>query len=366
MQEIKIEYCCFLNQSGYSVAAQDTILALEQSGKYDIRLNVFGGKPARPAISDERYETFAQMFNTNISEERIQIFHCIPTIQKRVKERHKRTIGFSTFETYGSPSDWVRILNQNDALIAPSKFNYRVFAHAKITKPLFYIPHAIDIEMYHPQVKPLRLFNKFTFIFMGAWKERKGYNQLLEAWFKEFSEKDNVQLLIKTDKLKQAETAINKMKKQLGITKGFAPILLESQVFDEKILPKFMKSFDCLILPTMGEGFCLPGLQCMALGVPVVITNFSGCQDYANKDTATLLEPEGYILKGNMDGIPQFRNKKWAFISVKQIRETMRYVIENYDIVRKKADNAHFYVRDNFNYQKVEKLFGEMIRQVYG
>ena len=152
----------------------------------------------------------------------------------------------------------------------------------------------------------------------------------------------------------------------MGISKGFAPILVENKVFSEAEMPSFLKSFDCLLLPTMGEGFNLPGLQCMALGVPVVITNFSGCQDYANDRTATLLEPRGFILKKNMDGIPQFRNKKWAFVSVEDIRSTMREIINNPAKIMKKSKNAYEEVSKVYTYEKTEELFREMIGTLYG
>jgi glycosyltransferase involved in cell wall biosynthesis len=156
------------------------------------------------------------------------------------------------------------------------------------------------------------------------------------------------------------------MKKQIGINKGFATILFENKVFDEKILPKFIKSVDCLVSPTMGEGFNLPGLQCMSLGVPVIITNFSGCTDYANEKTATLLEPNGFILRNNMDNIPQFKNRKWAFLEVKKIQESMRYVFKNQNQAKIKANSAYSFVRDKFNYKIVGDMFVDTMRDLYG
>jgi glycosyltransferase involved in cell wall biosynthesis len=215
-------------------------------------------------------------------------------------------------------------------------------------------------------IKPLNIHNKFTFLFLGTWKSRKGYDQLFEAFYSEFSDKDNVQLVVKTDKPKAAEQfAINKRKK-MGINKGFAPILFESKVFNEIELPKFIKSAHCLVMPTKGEGFGYPGLQSMSLGVPVIITNFSGCQDYANEETATLLEPSGFLFHKNMDGIPQFRNKKWAFIEVANIRKSMRYVLNNPQRVKEKAETAYSYVMERFNYTIIEELFTKMIREIYG
>jgi glycosyltransferase involved in cell wall biosynthesis len=358
-----IQYCSFINSSGYSSAAQSYLLALNKSGNYNIKLHIFGGKSRRAAISDNMYGLFMKMKQTKREENGVLIYHCIPTIQRRYKEREKfrKTIGFSTFETINPPNNWIEILNKNDAVIAPSMFNYNSFAHSKLNKPLYYIPHCLDFNVYNKDVVPLQKFDKFTFLFFGTWKERKGKKVLIEAWLREFTDKDNVQLVIKTDKTQKAIEDVKKIQKQLGITKGFAPILFENKVFDEVELARFIKSFDCFVLPTAGEGFCIPGLQCMALGVPVIITNFSGCLDYANEETATMIEPEGFILHKDMDRIPQFRNKKWAFVSVKKTRETMRYVVKNKKKVRNKSENAYNYVREKFNYNRIENCFREML-----
>lgn len=365
MSKIKLTYACFANSSGYSFAAQNYIFALNKTNEFDIKIRIFGEKPKKPAISDERYEAIMEMVKKSDDEDRILIYHCIPTMQRRIK-RPKKSIGFTVFETFSPPEKWIDILNKNDAIMVPSKFNYNIFSHMRIKKPLYYIPHCLCEEVYNIDVLPIIERDRYTFLFCGIWRNRKGYKQLVEAWLKEFSIHDGVQLLIKTDKPQKAREYVENVKKQLRINKGFAPIIFEKKVYDEKMLPKFMKSVDCFISPNMGEGFGYPGLQCMSLGIPVIITDFAGCQDYANKDTAFLLEPNGFILHKDMDNIPQFRNKKWAFIEVKKIQETMRYVINNKDEVNKKVKRAYCDVRNKFNYIEIGKLFKDMIKEVYG
>ena len=365
MSKIKITYACFLNSSGYSQAARGYIKALDQTGQFDIKIRVFGDKPTRPAISDEDYSYFMKMVSKEDDIDRILIYHCIPTMQKRIKG-YKKTIGFFTYETYSPPEKWLNILNKNDAIIVPSKFNYKILAHEKIKKPLYYVCHCLDFDLYNSRVLPLYEYDRYTFLFIGIWRERKGYKQLIEALLKEFNNNDNVQLIIKTDKIKKAQNYVEKVKKQIGINKGFAPILFESKVFDEKDLPKYLKSADCLVSPTMGEGFGLPGLQCMALGIPVIVTNFSGCQDYANDKTATLLEPDGFVFRHNMDNIPQFKNRKWAFLEVNKIQKAMRHVLNNQEQIHEKSNWAYSDVRNKFNYKVVSNLFINMIRELYG
>jgi glycosyltransferase involved in cell wall biosynthesis len=339
-------------------------MALHKKEECDIKIRVFGAKPSKPAISDEKYEFLMKMIKKDDDCGRILIYHCIPNIQKRIKN-HKYSIGFATFETFQPPESWIEVLNKNDAIIVPSQFNYRIFSHMLVNKPLYYIPHCIDMDIYNNHVKPLYEFDKYTFLFMGIWRERKGYKALFEAWLKEFKEEDNVQLIVKTDRPKKAEEYLVQIIRQLGTNKGFAPIIFENKVFDEKVLPSFIKSVNCLVSPTLGEGFCYPGLQCMALGVPVIITNYSGCQDYANENTAILLEPSGFVIHNNMDNIPQFRNKKWAFIEVETIRKAMRFVIDNRDLVQIKTNIAYSYVREKFNYDEVGHLWMTMLREIY-
>jgi glycosyltransferase involved in cell wall biosynthesis len=363
---IRLNYVCFGNSTGYAQAAQDMILALHNSGKYDVRVEyLFASSVKRNGVTSDRFKFLKELTKKDKSLDRIQIYHCIPTSQRYIKPMGKN-IGFATFETFDPPSggalNWINILNKNDAMITPSEFNYKIFAHLDIKKPIYNIPHCYDKNLFNPDIKPLYSHDKFTFLYFGSWRKRKGWQQLIEAWSREFSDQDDVQLLIKTDKVGVAQRDIGNLQKKIGLNKkGIAPILFEKRVLDEVELPRFLKSFDCLISPTYGEGFGLPGMQSMALEVPIIITNFSGCQDYAIEDTATLLEPQGFIMHDCLDNLPQFRNKKWAFVTVESIRKAMRHAIDNQDEIKAKAIKGRELVERKFEYSKVEPLFTEMI-----
>jgi len=364
MGKISILYCCFLNYSGYGQASYNYILSLYRTGIYDVRIRVFGAGPTKNDFSLENYKLFNELKNKATGEEDIAIYQCIPSMQKRVKFKRK-TVGFAVFETYNPESSWISCLNKNDAIVVPSQFNYKIFAHEKIKKPLYYIPHCFDVDKYNKDVESIKRYDKFTFLFIGTWKIRKGYNVLIEAFLKEFNN-DNVQLLIKTDKINKAKEYVNKIRSKLKIKKGSDNIIFENKVYKEQEMPGFLKSVDCLVLPTMGDGFNLPGMQCMALGVPVLITDFSGPLDYASEETCTFLNKSGFVLYKNMDNIPQFRNKKWAFISTKEVREKMRFVYNNYnnEIIKEKIENGYNFVRKKFNYEEIGTKFKEMIGEV--
>lgn len=357
---VHLNYCCFLNRSGYATAAQDYICALDKTGRYDINIALMHAKIDSVSLTPEMFKYFHDMVLKPVKEKSINVFHCIPDMQRRIRSSGK-SVAFATFETFGPPAHWAEILNTNDAVICPSLFNEKVFRHAGVTKPIFHIPHCIDTAIYNTNAVAPKKYPEFTFLFFGTWKQRKGWPQLVEAWFREFDIKDNVRLVLKTDRITQAQRDMDEIKRQVGIKKDFAPISFETRILTEIEVPQLIKQSDCLVSPTLGEGFGIPGLQAMALGVPVIITNYSGCQDYANEETATLIEPSKFIVLGSMDSIPQFRNLRWANVTVESVAKAMRYVLENPQKIKAKAQYAAEEVAKVYDYESTAKKFDNML-----
>lgn len=361
---IPLEYIAFVNETGYGQAAYDLISALLETKRYDIRVVCLNGSPSKNFLSKSSYAKIEPLIKKTPNQKAVQIYHCIPPMQMRLP-RTDRAIGFATFETYDPPSQWITLLNRLDGVICPSDFNYKVFAHSGVKRPIFYVPHCVDISVWNENVIPLTKHNKFTFLFFGSWKKRKGWPQLIEAYFREFSQSDNVQLLIKTDKTDLASKEIEKIRAELDLKKAYPAIVFEKRVFNDEYMPSFYKSADCLIMPSLGEGFGLPALQCMSVKVPVIVTNFSGCQDYASTERCTLIEPSGFLMHSNMDQISQFANKKWPRLTINSIQEAMRAVFSNNEEARAKADKAYAYVQENFSYSAAVDKFDKVMESVY-
>jgi len=345
-----IEYICFGSLNGYAIAAKNYILALKS---HNLRIHTLDSQH-RIDVAGDNLSLFRKFAKKEENPEAIQIYHCIPPIQRR-RRKNKITIGVATFETYDPPKHWIDILNQNDAVIVPSTFCEEIFKNSGITQPIYLIPHTLDLNKYNSNIAPKLTNDKFKFLFIGAWRKRKGYEELLKAWCSVFSNNEHVELVIKTDKPNKAKKYVQ------GLTNN---ILIEHRTINENDMPSFIKSFDCLVLPTKGEGFGLPALQAMALGVPVIITDYSGCTDFANNDTAFLLNSESIVIKENMDNIPQFMNRKWAEISVEQLGSVMLYVYDHPEEVKEKVRNAEQFVRDRFGLDMVGEQFSRLFSQL--
>jgi len=357
---VKIDYVCFTGINGFSSAAKNYIEALLQHG-CDIKITpVDLGYPKQFYPTD--FKRLNALKDKPFDVNRVQWFNTIPDMQRRFKNNLcLRTVGMAVFENNNPPKAWIKILNMNSAVFVPSKFLEEVFKNAGIEKPLFYIPHCIDFNQF--TIKEKKKNKTFRFLFFGSWKERKNGKSLVEAYLNEFSTDDDVELIISGDNAGSIQSDILKIKKKFA-NKKLPNIIINEKFVTYDEVPNHLRNADCLVSPTMGEGFGLPGLQSMAVGTPIIITNWSGTTEYATEETATLFSPEKFVEIDFLDGIPQFRGQKWAYISVEQIAEKMRYVYSHEEEALHKAEVSSKLVRKKFSYdeifKKIEKSFEEL------
>ena len=146
---MKVDYVCFTGHHGYAAAAKDYIEALICGG-HDVKISPLDlgfPKQFHPTDFKELNELTKKPFEKN----RVQIFHCIPDMTRRFRDKKCRiTIGVATFETTEPPKPWIKILNMNTAVFTPSRFLHGVFEEAGIEKPLFYVPHGLDFKSFKP------------------------------------------------------------------------------------------------------------------------------------------------------------------------------------------------------------------------
>jgi glycosyltransferase involved in cell wall biosynthesis len=136
------------------------------------------------------------------------------------------------------------------------------------------VPCGVDLERFTPEGAryPLPGRAGCTFLFVGGTTWRKGADVLLEAWRRAFEPGDDVQLVVKdfgTGGAYRNQTAGDQIKSLIA-TGTTAPITYidDELAFDE--LPALYRAADVAVFPYRGEGFCLPALEAMACGVPVI------------------------------------------------------------------------------------------------
>jgi glycosyltransferase involved in cell wall biosynthesis len=239
-----------------------------------------------------------------------------------------------------------------DEIWVPTVFHQTVFeSHGIPSSKIQVIPEAVDVQFYsddtvdvvklHVHVSPtLYMYppsGVFRFLSIFKYEKRKGADVLLSAYWGTFKKEDNVELVIRSYKpsWEPGSSDLYKVFNNIA-TKEFGRPMSElaSVVWIKRDLPKselhvLYQSADVFVLPTRGEGWCLPCAESLAAGTPVIVTNFSGPAAYMSDEHSY---PLGHAVQLNSDGTAE-PNKT-------RLGELMHHVVAHPAEVKAKSDNA--------------------------
>lgn len=231
---MQIEYIGYGSCTGYGTAAKDYALALAQAGA-DVAFRPMDANISRWFDPKDRVALKKLRNNELTSKDVVQVFHCIPDSQRRFRyKRRNKTVGFATFEANKAPNHWSKYLKANDLVVVPSQFCHETFDNKGFN--LVNIPHCLNTEYWHPRKRTKN--NQYTFMAIGSWRRRKGWLELSQAW----EGMDDCHLKIVTDN-------ISKARDKFG---SFKNVSVHTKIED---MAQFMSTADCIVCPTLGEGF---------------------------------------------------------------------------------------------------------------
>lgn len=148
-------------------------------------------------------------------------------------------------------------------------------------------------------LSPITPDDPFVFGVLGTWHERKGFHDLLRAYFHTFRREDPVQLVIRTSAFGKQAT-IREFKEQLteeisAIAQEFGDdgfpesrkqpklkLLLGTDATDEEVIRWLGRDIDCYVSPSYGEGLGIPHIWAKGQGVPMINTGFGAVGQLLN------------------------------------------------------------------------------------
>jgi len=365
--DVKIETSVFA-PSGYSFVARKLLLELDKLG-LDIHLVDKHVDKMRLNISEEEMEIFTNMLE-NTSTKNVPLLRYGTPVVFNTPPTHKRNILKFVWENDRLPPLWKQLIQVYDEYITINDFVKEMIEEAvgKGTKPIHIVPHGVDTNVFYPDEPMLKKDDKdrFVFLSLGQWIIRKGFKELLMAYFSEFTGNDQVNLIIKTygmdnsfSTMVDIQNSIKRLSYNMGL-KNPPHIMVIGQMFNQEGLRKLYNSADCFVLPSKGESWCLPYMQSMACGVPAIAQEYGGHLTYMNRKNSLLVKPEKMEISNGDGWYSPLNGLKWAIPSVDNLRKVMRYAYEHPDICKELGERARKDVQQ-WSWEKAGKKLYDVI-----
>eukprot|EP01137_Pigoraptor_chileana_P033863 Opistho-2@25475 len=234
----------------------------------------------------------------------------------------------------------------------------------------------------------------FGFLSVFKWEERKGWNILIEAFLSEFARRrppassnhegdaavegesasgssgsassdeartgdhhddsaDShdapVELYLLTNAFHTDDDfphRVREMAARLGLREDdLPPIYVIDQHIPTEALPRLYRAAGCFVLPSRGEGWGRPHVEAMAMGLPVIATNWSGPTEYLNEENGYPL-PISHLTEIKTG---PYRGHLWAEPSLDALRSLMRRVYEQPEERARKGRKARADMVEKYN-----------------
>ena len=394
------------SRSGYGDHARDLVRSFIGHNKYDIKIwDVPWGETPRDALKKENSndKKILDLILLQPSMDRQPDVYVDIRIPNEFQTHGKINIGITAgIETTAISNAWVDGCNKMDLIIVPSEHSKQGFVSAlyekmqtlqngehqkigelRLEKPIEVLFEGADEDIYKPiKNSSLDLVDDikedFCFLHVGMWgkgeygEDRKDISKMIKIFYESFAnKKEQPALLLKTSGAtfsimdrEECLHKINTIKSQFPKDWNLPNVyLLHGSLSTEEMNKLYnhpkVKSFVSL---THGEGFGRPMLEASMVGLPVIVSGWSGQLDF-------LSQTDSMLLGGELKQIPKSQvwkdiiveESQWFNVNEQQAYKAMNYCFKNYDEVKEKALNLMKTNREKFTLDKMTEKLDEIV-----
>lgn len=284
---MNIRYICnFGKPTGYARAAEDYLTAFARMGVdfaiepiLDIDANLLGPRAAAllpHVVGWSKAET-------ELAPPTHVVIHAQPhvcldiAVGVRLNFPGVPIIAYTTWETWPAPYELCESLEDSfDLVLVPSDFCKRTLVKGKFPRARCeVVPHCFDPEAWRPTAKRNDK-DVCTFVSVLSWNARKNPFGLLRAYLTEFEVHEPVVLRLLVPWHIERDIEVLKIGAQL---EDYPAVDIENSVSDAGY-EAFLRSGDCYVTASRGEGWDLPLFDAVTATIPVIAHQFGGARDY--------------------------------------------------------------------------------------
>ncbi len=250
-------------------------------------------------------------------------------------------VGFPIFELDRLDAREIHHMNQLDAIVVCSKWAAGVVASSGVTVPIMVAPLGVDRSIFHEGI-PAGKSDERThepgptvFVNHGKWEWRKGHDFLLQAFCNAFTPKDNFVLKLLSRSYLLTDQANDSWASVFVNSRIGSRVQLLGRVATQREVAALLADCDCGVFPARGEGWNLPLLECMSVGLNVIATNYSGHTEFVNPANCRLVQVNETEPPPAIDSRSRIGN--WGKLGPAQMEQMVHHLREVHRLKQERA-----------------------------
>jgi len=245
----------------------------------------------------------------------------------------------------------------------------------KLIKNGVFLPHGVDINLFHPENHNHNENNTFTFLWVGRDEPRKAMGRAITALEKIYKKVD-CKMIIHSDW--RADMA-KRTARFLRYKRDLPVVMTQMEGGDHAKLRTIYNNADVFICTSKAGGFEMGITEAMACGLPAIVTDWTfmqelidsicpymyhsclikGCANGLLIPISSTCEDWVDLGDGRRWGIPLGR--KWGNISINALADAMRFMVNNREVVDWMGQKALEKAK-KYNWNEISgKLYREII-----
>ena len=273
-------------------------------------------------------------------------------------------IGWTMCEVQPWPDSWIEGLGWVDEAWVPTAWEAASLLDAGFDGNLQVMPLGVDPGIRHPGITPWPDRPPVDFLFVSCfmWAVRKNADMLITAFRDEFGPDESVALYIKTGTNRPGETL--QYETRWWLREPAARVFVTQDFIHDAVMGGLYTMGDCFVLPSSGEGWCLPAMDALACGCPVITTDWSAPAEWGREEDGKPLAGMHFLGKDLVNvrtDIPIYRDAVWARPDYGDLRRLMRLAVEQRKEWKAAAREGSEMVRERYTWANVaERIRGRL------
>jgi glycosyltransferase involved in cell wall biosynthesis len=239
-------------------------------------------------------------------------------------------IGYWAWELRRAPSQWAYSVDFLDEVWVPSTFIAECFRELT-GKPVVVMPECVSIGAF--PILSRQEFNLpddvFVFLFsfdMSSFYHRKNPEAVIAAFLAGYTGKSDVFLVLKVNNGHTNQKGVRQLRE---LSRNHQNVLIIDEIMSRDRYLALVKCCDCYVSLHRSEGFGRGPAEAMLLGLPTIVTGFSGNLEYADSSCASLVDyQEVEVQEGQY---PFHAGNTWAEINLDSATAAMRKIVDDFD-----------------------------------